>query len=187
MFKKNPTFSLVYFKKCGKSWWIGSLLRGVVTKSGNHLSYFDILASPLTFVWAFCQAFEGHIDATEPQIQLFFFSKEAWTFHDHIRNQSDFTLVMQYVMFQKKNLSRLKSAVCSVVVSFPCLLPLRGTRSAQVQQKMEVGKGIFVMLCCFLPLFCSPFLHQKHQTRSILTPNRTWLRLRTSRNTKQSH
>lgn len=56
-----------------------SLLPSVLAMSGKHLSYFDILARPLTFCRAFCRAFEGHIHATGPQIQLsflsFFFSK----------------------------------------------------------------------------------------------------------------
>lgn len=111
---------------------------------------FTLCLSILSSLW------RAHPRNWTPNPTFFFFFKEAWTFHDHIRNQSDFTLVMQYVMFLK-NVSRLKSAVCSVVVSFSCLLPWRSTQSAQVQQKSkspELVKTFFwrVVFCHFFVL-----------------------------------
>lgn len=70
---KKKSFSLVYFQKCGKSRSIRSLLQGVLTKSGNHLSYFDILASPLTFVEHSVEPLKATSTQLNPKSNFFFF------------------------------------------------------------------------------------------------------------------
>lgn len=113
---------------------------------------------------AFCQVFEGHVHTTErPHFFFFFFFQKAWTFHDHIRNQSDFTLVMQNVMFSKKKFSVEKCSLfsCGVLFWFIALEKHLVSTGATKMGVAWVGKDVFLMLCCFLPLFCSPFYFRK--------------------------
>lgn len=73
-------FSLVYFWNCGKSRSIPSILQGVWAKSGNHLSYFDILASPLTFVEHSVKPLKATSTQLNPKSNFFFFFQRGLNF-----------------------------------------------------------------------------------------------------------
>lgn len=105
---------------------------------------------------AFCQAFEGHIHATEPQIQLFFlFSKglnfpwphqKSKRFHAHYAERD--------VLKKKISVEKCSLFSCGLLFLFIALGKHLVCTGATKMEVSWVGKDVFLMLYYFLPLFC---------------------------------
>lgn len=105
---------------------------------------------------AFCQAFEGHIHATEPQIQLFFFQRGLNFPWPHQKSKRFHARYAERDVLKKK--FRLKSAIVQFWSPFLvyCLGEAFNLHRCN-KNVSRVGEDVFLMLPCFLLLFLFSF------------------------------